>query len=170
LMLLERDEGTLTALAVSPLSPGGYLATRTVSLTVLAAVETIVLLWIAFDTVGSWSVLIGTASLGVIYTGFGAGVGARYGSVNELLLPASVVVTLLLLPLIPHFGLGPRAPMMLHPIEPSLTLMRAGYSAASRSDLVFGLAGSIGWSAVAFLWGRNRVGRLMRDTQATGGR
>jgi fluoroquinolone transport system permease protein len=87
LMLLERDEGTLTALAVSPLSPGGYLATRTVSLTVLAAVETIVLLCIAFDTVGSWSVLIGTASLGVIYTGFGAGMGARYGSVNELLLP-----------------------------------------------------------------------------------
>jgi hypothetical protein len=136
----------------------------------LAAVETIVLLWIAFDTVGSWSVLIGTASLGVVYTGFGAGIGARYGSVNELLLPASVVVTLLLLPLIPHFGLGPRAPMMLHPIEPSLTLMRAGYGAASRSDLVFGLAGSIGWSAVAFVSGRNRVGRLMQDTRATGGR
>jgi hypothetical protein len=48
--------------------------------------------------------------------------------------------------------------------------MRAGYGAASRSDLVFGLAGSIGWSAVAFLWGRNRVGRLMQDTKATGGR
>jgi hypothetical protein len=60
--------------------------------------------------------------------------------------------------------------MMLHPIEPSLTLMRAGYGAASRGDLVFGLAGSIVWGAVAFLWGRNRVGRLMRDTQATGGR
>ena len=28
LMLLERDEGTLTALAVSPLTPSGYLATR----------------------------------------------------------------------------------------------------------------------------------------------
>jgi Universal stress protein family len=34
-------------------------------------------------------------------------------------------------------------------------------------DLVFGLAGSIGWSAVAFLWGRNRVARLMQDTRAT---
>lgn len=94
LMLLEREERTLTALAVSPLTPSGHLATRTVSLTVLAAVETIVLLWIAFDTGGSWSVSIGTASLGVIYAGFGAGMGARYGSVNELLLPASVVVTL----------------------------------------------------------------------------
>jgi fluoroquinolone transport system permease protein len=170
LMLLEREEGTLTALAVSPFSPGGYLATRTVSLTVLAAVETIALLWIAFDTPGSWGVLLGTVSLGVIYTGFGAVVGARYASVNALLLPASLVVSLLLLPLIPHFGLGPRALVMLHPIEPSLTLMRAGYGAASRSDLVFGVAGSIGWSGIAFVWGRNRVSRLMQDTRATGGR
>ncbi len=170
LMLLERDEGTLTALAVSPFSPGGYLATRTVSLVILAAVETIALLWIAFDTPASWSVLMGTGSLGVFYTGFGAVVGARYASVNALLLPASLVVTVLLLPLIPHFGLGPRALVMLHPIEPSLTLMRAGYGAASRSDLVFGVAGSIGWSGIAFVWGRNRVGRLMRDTRATGGR
>ena len=170
LMLLERDEGTLTALAVSPLSPGGYLATRTVSLTVLAAVETIVLLWIAFDTAGSWVVVMGTASLGVIYTGFGALVGARYPSVNALLLPASVVVTFLLLPLIPHFGLGPRALVILHPIEPSLTLLRVGYGATSRSDFVFGMVGSIAWSSIAFVWGRNRVGRLMQDTGATGGR
>ena len=35
LMLLERDEGTLAALAVSPFSPGAYLATRTVTLTAL---------------------------------------------------------------------------------------------------------------------------------------
>lgn len=170
LMLLERDEGTLAALAVSPFSPGGYLATRTVSLTILAAVETIALLWIAFDTFGSWVVLLGTASLGVIYTGFGAVVGARYASVNALLLPASVVVSFLLLPLIPHFGLGSRAFVMLHPIEPSLTLMRAGYSAATRGDLIFGAVGSVGWSAIAFIWGRNRISRLMRDTRATGGR
>jgi hypothetical protein len=39
LMLLERDEGTLTALAVSPFSPAAYLATRTITLTALAAVE-----------------------------------------------------------------------------------------------------------------------------------
>ena len=49
LMLLERDEGTLSALAVSPLTPGAYLATRVVTLTALAAVETIVLVLIAFD-------------------------------------------------------------------------------------------------------------------------
>jgi hypothetical protein len=32
LVLLERDQGTLNALAVSPLSPSGYLTMRTFSL------------------------------------------------------------------------------------------------------------------------------------------
>ena len=171
LMLLERDEGTLTALAVSPFSPGAYLATRTVTLTALGALETAAVVWIAFGTGGSWPLILsGTAALGVIYTGFGAAVGSRYASVNALLLPASAFVALLLLPLLPHFGLGPRTPYLLHPIEPALALIRAGYGATEPGELVFGAVGSLAWSTVAFLWGRDRVSRLMRDTRAGGGR
>jgi fluoroquinolone transport system permease protein len=171
LLLLEREEGTLSALAVSPFSPGAYLGARTITLTALAAVETVALVWLAFGTEGSWLLILsGTAALGVIYTGCGAAVGARYPSVNALLLPASALVTLLLLPLLPHFGLLPRAPFLLHPIEPALALIRTGYGAAGAGDIVFGFAGSLAWSAVAFRWGRKSVDRLMRDTRAGGGR
>jgi fluoroquinolone transport system permease protein len=171
LMLLERDEGMLNALAVSPLSPSGYLAMRTVSLTGLAAVETIALVWIGFGTRGSWSpILLGIAALGVIYTGFGAAVATRYDSVNALLLPASAFVALLLLPLLPHFDLAPRLPFFVHPLEPPMTLIRAGYGAVDPLDVAFAVVGSFGWSAIAFAWGRNRVGALMRNTQASGGR
>ncbi|MEO6212489.1 MAG: hypothetical protein ABIP65_02570 [Vicinamibacterales bacterium] len=171
MMLLERDEGTLTALAVSPLTPAGYLAARTVTLTALAAVETIVLVLIAFDAGRSWLlVLSGTSGLGVIYTGIGAVVSTRYASINALLLPASLVVTLLLAPLLGHLGLAPRSLFLLHPIEPALTLIRAGYAPATAGELAFGAAGSVAWCGVAFLWGRSRVSRLMRNTQASGGR
>jgi len=171
LMLLERDEGTLTALAVSPLSPAAYLATRTITLTTLAAAETVAVVLIAFGTGGSWLLILsGTAALGVIYTGFGSGLGARYASVNEMLLPASVFVTVLLLPLLPHLGLGPRAPFLVHPIEPALALIRAGYGDGNAREIAFGAFGSVFWSAVAFAWGGSRVGLLMRDTRAGGGR
>jgi fluoroquinolone transport system permease protein len=171
LMLLERDEGTLNAIAVSPLSPSGYLAMRTVSLTALAAAETIAIVWIGFGTSGSWLLILGaTAALGVIYTGFGAAVASRYDSVNALLLPASGFVALLLLPLLPHFELAPRMPFVAHPLEPPLTLIRAGYGVASGRDIAFGVLGSVGWSAIAFVWGRNRVRSLMHDTRASGGR
>jgi fluoroquinolone transport system permease protein len=171
LILLERDEGTLTALAVSPVTPGVYLASRTVSLTALAAVETVAVVWIAFGTSGAWLLIVaGTAALGVVYTGLGAVVGTCYASVNALLLPASVVVTLLLLPLLSHFGFVSRALFLAHPIEPALTLIRAGYGPSEPREIIFGIVGSLVWSAVAFLWGRQRVSRLMRDTHATGGR
>jgi fluoroquinolone transport system permease protein len=171
LMLLERDEGTLTALAVSPFSPGRYLAVHVLTLTTLATVETAALVWIAFGRGGSWLlILCGTAALGTIYTGFGAAVATRYASVNALLLPASAVVTLLLLPLLPHFGLAPRALFLLHPIEPPLTVIRAAYGAGGPADLTFGVVGSAFWSALTFRWARQRVGRLMRDTRAGGGR
>jgi fluoroquinolone transport system permease protein len=171
LMLLERDEGTLTALAVSPFSPAAYLATRTITLTTLAGVETVAVVLIAFGTHGSWLLILsGTAALSVIYTGFGSGAGARYASVNEMLLPASVIVAVLLLPLLPHFGLGPRVLFLVHPIEPAVTLIRAGYGAGSASEIAYGAFGSVFWSAIAFVWGRNRVARLMRDTRAGGGR
>jgi len=171
LMLLERDEGTLNALAVSPLSASGYLAMRTFSLTGLAAAETIVIVWIGFGTAGSWPLILGgTAALGVIYTGFGAAVATRYESVNALLLPASAFVAVLLLPLLPHFGLAPRLPFFMHPLEPPMTLIRAGYGVGDRVDVAFGVLGSFGWSALAFVCGRNRVSALMRNTRASGGR
>lgn len=171
LLLLERDEGTLHALAVSPLSASGYLAMRTFSLTALAAAETIAIVLIGFGSGGSWwLILLGTASLGVIYTGFGAAVATRYDSVNALLLPASAFVALLLLPLLPHFELAPRLPFLLHPLEPPMTLIRAGYGAADPTDVAFGVVGSFAWSAIAFVWGRKRVRALMHNTRASGGR
>jgi fluoroquinolone transport system permease protein len=171
LMLLEREEGTLAALALSPLSAGGYLAARITTLTALAAVETLAVVWIAFGTAGSWlPILTGTAALGVVYTSVGMLMASRYASVNSLLLPASLVVCLLLLPLLAHFGLAPRALFLLHPVEPSLTLLRGGYVAQEAHDVAFGVAGSACWSAIAFGAARRSVGRLMRDTRATGGR
>jgi fluoroquinolone transport system permease protein len=171
LMLLERDEGTLSALAVSPLSASGYLAMRTFSLTGLAAAETLAIVWIGFGAGGSWLLILsGTAALGVIYTGFGAAITARYESVNALLLPASAFVALLLLPLLPHFGLAPRWLFLVHPLEPPMTLLRAGYGAIDRIEVALAIVGSFGWSALAFAWGRNRVRTLMQNTQASGGR
>jgi fluoroquinolone transport system permease protein len=171
LLLLERDEGTLLALAVSPLTAASYLATRTLSLTTLAAIETIALVSIAFADSPSWPFLLaGTWALGVIYTAIGAALATRYASVNALLLPTSVVVTLLLLPLLPHFGLAGRALFLVHPIEPALTLIRTAYGDTHIGNVAFGIIGSVFWATVAFAWGQRRVSRLMRTTLAAGGR
>lgn len=170
LVLLERDEGTLNALGVTPWSAGQYLGVRVLTLTSLAVIETMLVAWVAFDVgAGGWLV-VGAAALGVFYTACGAGFSARYSSVNELILPASVFVTCLLLPLITHFGLLSHPIVLAHPVEPALTLMRAGYTAPSPWELAYGAGGSAAWAAAAWRWGTRSVSRAMRDTRASGGR
>jgi fluoroquinolone transport system permease protein len=171
LVLLDRDEGTLIALAASPLSAGQYLAAQAVTLTLLATIETVVIIWIGFGFGGLWLLTLpAIALLGVIYTGFGAVLATKYESVNALLLPASVVVTFLLFPLLPHFGLSSRPLFLPFPTEPILAMVRAAYRPANPGDLVFGIVGAIVWAAVAFAVGAHQVNGLMRDTKATGGR
>jgi fluoroquinolone transport system permease protein len=138
LVLLERDEGTLAALAVSPLQPSTYLAARPITLTVLGLVETLAILGIGF---GSESIrllaLVGAAGMGVLYTACGAALASRFDSVNALILPATVFATVLLLPLLPHFGLAPRALFLIHPLEPSLALVRAAYGVGGPWEVTY---------------------------------
>ena len=170
LILLERDEGTLLALAVTPATPAAYLAVRAVTLSLLAAIETLVVAGLAYAIESPLTLAVAALFLGVILTGFGAGVSARYATINELILPGSVFITFLLLPLLPHFGLMARAPLLIHPVEPALTLLRSAYSHTAPGEWAFGVAGSVMWCVVAWEWGRRSLSRLMVNTAATGGR
>ena len=171
LILIERDEGSLLALAVSPLSPAAYLGARAATLTTLATLETGAFVLLAFEAPASWPLFIcGTLTAGAIYTSIGAAMATRYASINEFLLPATLVVTGLLVPLLPLLGLGTRLPLFWHPLEPSLVLLRASYEGGSAAQLIFGVVGSLGWIAAAFWWAQRRLDSLMRDTRATGGR
>lgn len=171
LILIERDEGSLLGLAVSPTSPAAYLAARAVTLTTLAALETVAFVLLAFEVPASWLLFVsGTLTAGVIYTSVGASMATRYASVNEFLLPATVVVTALLVPLLAHLGLASRFPLFWHPLDPSLVLLRASYEGGSAGQVTFGVVGSLGWTAATFWWAQRRLDGLMRDTRATGGR
>lgn len=171
LILLDREEGTLTALAVAPMNPSTYLASRIATLTVLASLETVVIVAIGFQLPARWPLLLtGSAALGLFYTCAGAIIASRYASVNELLLPASCIVTFLMLPLVAHFGFQTRAVYLAHPVEPALTLLRAAYQPLSGFEVAAALMGAIFWSVLSYAIARHRVVVMMRDTRATGGR
>ena len=170
LVLLEREEGTLTALGASPASPGTYMTARTITLAGLAAVETLVIIWTGFGISTSWWLVTGIAAMGVTYTGFGAAMAMRYASVNELLLPASVIVTLLLLPLLGHFGLTSPMVWAWHPMAPAIQLIRGAYAPVGLPESILAVVGAIAWATGAFRLATVSAGRLMRDTRASGGR
>lgn len=170
LMLLERDEGTLMALAVAPISAHAYLGVRVLTLVALAIVETLIVAALSFD-IGQPLILVGAAGLlGTMLTSLGAVMSARYESMNELILPGSVLVTFLLLPLLAHVGLTSHTPFLLHPVEPALTLLRAAYGGATVVEIAYGIAAGVAWCVITWRWGSASIRRVMRQTAATGGR
>ena len=89
LLLIERSQGTLSVVMVSPLRPAEYLASKLITLTVLALVESAIMAVVAYGLGFSfgWFVLavVMRASMGVAV---GVAVGVRFRSIPRFLVPA----------------------------------------------------------------------------------
>ncbi|HEX6904673.1 MAG TPA: ABC transporter permease [Thermoanaerobaculia bacterium] len=163
LVLLEKDEGTLSALVATPLRDSEYLLSKLITLTALAVVESLLVVALLFGKGFRWDLLIaGTALLGALYVLAGFLAVVRYDSINEWLFPSAVVVTALLIPLLPHFGLT-RHGFYLHPATPAFLLLRAACDPASVKgwEIVYGLLGSLFWLGMGFVWARRSFDRFI---------
>ena len=157
LVLFEKSEGVLTMLAATPLRDVEYLLSKVVSLTLLALVESLLIVVAVLGTVGEWVPLVsGAFLLGALFALAGFIVVVRYDSINAFLIPSVLYVTALLLPLLPHFGLADRTVFYLHPAQPALVLMRAAYMPKGAWEMVYGVAAGLGWVGIGFVVARRR--------------
>jgi fluoroquinolone transport system permease protein len=131
LLLLEKGEGTLAAQVVTPLRSWEYLASKILTLGLLAVFENLLLTVFVFGTgFKALHLVLGLALAGVMYTLLGFLVVARYDSINEYLLPSMLYIMLLSLPVAPYFGV--KLPWLLwllylHPLQAPLVLIQAAF-------------------------------------------
>ncbi|HMP42973.1 MAG TPA: hypothetical protein PKA05_21540 [Roseiflexaceae bacterium] len=156
LVLLERSDGSDAALQVSPLRTTEYLAAKVATLGILALAENLLLVRAAFVGEINPGLLIGGILVAaVLYTMVGAVAVARYQSLNEYLLPSMVIVSLLTLPLLPA-ALGWQHPLLLlHPLQPAMSLLRASIEPVAAWEIGYAVVAGIGWAALA-AWGAVR--------------
>lgn len=83
------------------------------------------------------------------------------------LLPSVLVLLGLMLPLVDHFGLWPSPVFYLHPLQPALVLLRAGFADAAPSELAYAFGAGLSWLALAFMWAERTLGRFV--VRAAGG-
>ncbi len=162
LVLLERAEGTLPALAVSPLRPGEYLGAKVISLGILALSENaaVVLLFYGtdFDPV---MLLAGLSLLCGFYTLAGLVAISRYDSINSFLIPSGVAITALLLPpLVFHFRAEPFWLIYLHPLQPFFSLVTAAFLPRPAPEVVYGVVAGCLWLAATYVPARRAFARL----------
>lgn len=158
LVILERDEGTLAALAASPLRAGEYLAAKTLSLAFLAIAENVAVLLVFYGTdFDPLELAAGLLMLCAFYTLVGIVTVSRYDSINAFLIPSGIAIaTLVVPPLLLHFGAVSGWLYYLHPLQPYLSLMTAAFTPLPGREILYGFVAGALWLALAY-WGARRA-------------
>lgn len=168
LVLLEKSEGMLAGLVVTPLRPREFLLAKTVSLTLLGVVEGgLIVAFLPTLVVQPLPLLLGMCFIASFYTLIGFAVIVRFDSINAYILPAGFVVFVLVLPLAAYFGLWQSRLFALHPLQPMLVLLDAAFVPTSGTELIYGLGGSLLWIWLSFAWAKRAFRQFIART--TGG-
>jgi fluoroquinolone transport system permease protein len=167
LLLLERDEGMLTVIVTTPLRAVEYLSSKVLSLTVLALVESLLIILLLFGAHAQWAPLLaGATLLGMQYVLVGFISVVRYDSINEWLMPSVPVVVILVLPLLAHFGFVSHQLFYLHPTWPALRLVEAAYAPVAGGELMLAGAAAACWLGLTAHWARRRFLHFVIRTAA----
>ncbi len=166
LLLLEKGQGALEGLIVTPLKPSEYLLAKILSLTGLAVFENAAITAIArangLLSAVDWSwVLIGSVFSGVIYTLLGFLTVIRYNSLNEYLMPMALATALLQLPALVCFGMPEYLLLYLLPTHGPLLMFQSALEPLPESTMVYAVLYPSAWILVSFLWGRKAFHRFV---------
>ncbi len=153
LVLLEKGEGTLEALVVSPLRDWEYLLSKIVSLFVLSAIESLAIILLVSGVAFNWLwMLLGIFFFVAMYALYGFFVVSRYDSITDFILPSALWTMGFSLPLLHYFDLWQHWSLYLHPMQAPLLLVQAAYEPIPAWQIFYailygGLWVALGWFA-----------------------
>ncbi len=168
LVLLEKGEGTLEAQVVTPLRVGEYLGSKVATLALLSLIENFIIVSLVGGFEYRFAVLaLGIICASVIYTLIGFVAVARYDSINEYIMPATLVITLLSIPYLEYFELWTSPLMLLHPLQGSLIMMEAAFTPVSMGELTAAVISTGIWISIACTMGRRAFRRFLIRKEGT---
>lgn len=146
MVLLERSEGTLQALRVSPLTCVHYVHSKLLTLVTFAIVESFVIYAVASRgvSVNLFYLLLGMVVLGAFYIYLGLALVAPFSSVTKFLLPTGTLAAFITqLPALSVLEVGPTYLWWCIPTQAPLLLMRAAFEPISSLEWTYALSVSL---------------------------
>jgi hypothetical protein len=162
LVLFERDEGVLAALVTSPLGDRGYLASKVISLSVLAVVAAIVVAVVGHGPTsmpGLVVLIVGVALSASFFVLVGFVAVARFDSINEYFISAVGWGTILFLPLFGYVGIVETELFYLLPTQPVLILIEAGFRPVVSWKVAYGISYLLIANGIGYWWARQAFRR-----------
>jgi fluoroquinolone transport system permease protein len=146
LVLLEREEGSLVALAVTPLRFPEYLASKLITLTALAIALSVAVA--AAGQGGPWSpawLVVGVVLTSLLTLLVGFLIVARYETISEFLVPSSLPFVVLMAPMLDYFEIWQHPLLYAIPSQGSLLLLRAAFAPVETWQLAYGVLYLTAW-------------------------
>lgn len=166
ILYLEKSDGVLNAIVVTPLRRSEYLLAKLASLALLAVLATVIVVLAAtleVDSMAFGAVSMGAARqvnwlwllIGVVMNSWlmvliGFLLAVRYNNISEFLIPSLVFMMPSQLPLLDYFGIWTHWLIYLVPTQPTMILIEAGLRPVPTWQVVYALiylagAGALVW-------------------------
>jgi fluoroquinolone transport system permease protein len=153
-LFFERRQGVLDALVVTPLRTSAWLASKVLTLTLLATVMATVLVILAAGGDVAWPRLVLSFVLvAALYTLLGFLLAARFDGVSSFLVAFSLVGVPFALPLLDYFDIWRHPLLWLNPAQPAAVLIWRSFQPGPGPELAAALALTGFWLALAFRLG-----------------
>jgi fluoroquinolone transport system permease protein len=150
ILFLEKGDGVLAALVVTPMRPGEYLAAKVLAVTFIALLASIaVVLFVAGWQVRWHWLLLGVTLNSWLMALLGFALAARYDTINEFLIPSGIWSLPTQLPLLAYLGLWTGWPIYLIPTQARMILFQASLFDVPIWELVYAVCYLVAASAVA---------------------
>lgn len=151
LVLLEKGDGVLEGLIVTPLRQSEYLTAKLISLTLLTIVENVGIVTAVYGFHTNFLLLaLGVGLMACFNILFGFIAVARYDSINRFLLPSILITLTLAMPLVDYLGFW-RSPLLyLHPVQATLLLLKGAFQPIAPWQVVYGVLYAALWVGLLF--------------------
>ncbi|MEP3275707.1 MAG: hypothetical protein ABJN26_07995 [Stappiaceae bacterium] len=153
MIVFEKDEGTLRALTVSPVRSWEYLGAKVITLTIIAAIETAIIVGGATVILSADAtipipnvllLLLATVAMSVLYTLIGIIMVVRFRSITDYLVPLSFLATILQLPFFYFMGVFAHPSLLAIPTSAPAMILMSAYRPLLPWEWIYGL----GYTAV----------------------
>ena len=162
LLFLEKVDGVLEALVVSPLRNWEYLVAKSATLALLAVLVSVAVVLIAHGPALNWLLFLpGVAFNSWLLVLVGFMLAARFDAVNEFLIPSILYMVPSQLPALWYFGIWDHWLLYVVPTMPSMLLLAGGFRPIAPWQIVYALiylpaiCGAVTW------WARRSFDRFV---------
>jgi len=155
IILLERRQRTIESLFVTPLRPGEYLWAKVISLTILAALASHLIIIVVADI--SLNILwftFGICASSVFFVFMGIAIAVRSRTINGYFFRGIAYTMILAVPLFQYFHLVENPIISLFPTWPLLLLTDAQFHSYSLPEMLEACVLLVFWCGFGWLWAR----------------